>query len=545
MLESTLAQLDPYDSWDNLHGPSRPEHHWSTDNVGEAVPGVMSPLGASFWGYHAEGTTRGSFAAIGAFSRAEREIPEPLEDRVVRIFCGRVALQIELMTTFGDRLPGTSGQEMAAALLGTVPDDIEYRPTRRRYPFIACKLPATFLSLPRRLRTEPPRVHRWWQASVAALPSLNLEGARDLMADALDQWADALLLQTISVIGSAQLMHEALSKLIERAGVGDMGTLSGAGGAEMAVIEDIWRASRGEISIDEVVREHGFHGPLEGEVSSVVWREDPAPLERLIREYAAREDPQDPRAHVARAKARLPEAQREVLAALPRWQRPAARQFLRLAARRIPLRGVAKRSFLQGIDIIRGSARRMGAELAEAGLLAEPEDVFYLTFEELQRAELPRGVEDLVARRRERREVYKRLALPGAWRGQPQPVPIDGRSAEEAGRAEHVDGVGVSSGVVEGVARVVTDPAFSEVEPDEILVAPTTDPSWSSIMFISAGLVVDIGGPLSHAAVVARELGLPCVVNTRTGTRDICTGDRVRVDGDAGTVEILERRDDQ
>ena len=72
-----------------------------------------------------------------------------------------------------------------------------------------------------------------------------------------------------------------------------------------------------------------------------------------------------------------------------------------------------------------------------------------------------------------------------------------------------VEGIGVSSGVVEGTVRVVTDPTFAEVEPDEVLVTPTTDPSWASIMFVSSALVVDIGGPLSHAAVVARELGHP------------------------------------
>jgi phosphoenolpyruvate synthase/pyruvate phosphate dikinase len=103
-----------------------------------------------------------------------------------------------------------------------------------------------------------------------------------------------------------------------------------------------------------------------------------------------------------------------------------------------------------------------------------------------------------------------------------------------------VKGEGVSTGVVEGTARVVADPAFTEVEPGEILVAPTTDPSWSSIMFVSSALVVDIGGALSHAAVVARELGIPCVVNTRSGSRTLRTGDRVRVDGGAGTVEVLE-----
>jgi pyruvate,water dikinase len=107
--------------------------------------------------------------------------------------------------------------------------------------------------------------------------------------------------------------------------------------------------------------------------------------------------------------------------------------------------------------------------------------------------------------------------------------------------SDTINGVGVSPGVVEGIARVVTDPACSEVEPGEILVTPATDPSWSSIMFISAALVVDIGGALSHAAIVARELAVPCVVNTKTASRAIRTGDRLRVDGTTGRVTVLER----
>jgi phosphoenolpyruvate synthase/pyruvate phosphate dikinase len=104
-----------------------------------------------------------------------------------------------------------------------------------------------------------------------------------------------------------------------------------------------------------------------------------------------------------------------------------------------------------------------------------------------------------------------------------------------------IAGIGASSSTVEGTVRVVSDPTFAEVEPGEILVSHTTDPSWASIMFVSAGLVVDIGGMISHAAVVARELGIPCVVNTRTGTGVLRDGDRVRVNGGDGTVELLER----
>ena len=150
---------------------------------------------------------------------------------------------------------------------------------------------------------------------------------------------------------------------------------------------------------------------------------------------------------------------------------------------------------------------------------------------------MPADAVDLVALRRQRRKEYETLVIPNMWRGEPEPSTA-GASPTGSGI---VRGVGVSSGIAEGFVRVVADPAFTEVGEGEILVTPTTDPSWASIMFLSRALVVDIGGPLSHAAVVARELGIPCVVNTRHGSRVLRTGDRVRVDGEAGTVEVLER----
>ncbi len=215
---------------------------------------------------------------------------------------------------------------------------------------------------------------------------------------------------------------------------------------------------------------------------------------------------------------------REVIAAVPRSQRASTRLLLRLAARRLPIRGVGKRAFLQAFDVARGSARRAGEELAAAGALEQPDDVFYLTDVELTGG-LPPDARDLVARRRERRAEYELLTIPGSWRGTPAPEPIGaGDGSADGTRADLVEGLGVSSGVVDGVVRVVTDPGFADVEPDEILVTPTTDPSWSSIMFVSSALIVDIGGPLSHAAVVARELGIPCVVNTRSGTQRAAHG---------------------
>jgi pyruvate,water dikinase len=355
--------------------------------------------------------------------------------------------------------------------------------------------------------------------------------------DAVRRFAENLTMQGVITFAVVSPLYEAVSKLVERSGVGDIASLSGSGGAEMAIITDIWRASRGEIGVDRVIANHGFHGPKEGEISSRVWREDPTPLEQMIKDYAQRADADNPVVREAGARRRLPALQREVAATFPAPLRPVVSRLLRLAATGIPLRGLSKRAFGQSTDVARGAARRVGEHWAADGLLDRPEDVFLLTVDELARP-LPDGVKDLVARRRERRERYLRIGIPEMWKGTPEPV-LDAAAQETV---DVITGIGVSAGVVEGTVRIVTDPSFDDVEPDEVLVTRTTDPSWSSIMFISSALVVDIGGALSHAAVVARELGIPCVVNTRNGTRALRTGDRVRVDGTAGTVEVLHRR---
>jgi pyruvate,water dikinase len=111
-----------------------------------------------------------------------------------------------------------------------------------------------------------------------------------------------------------------------------------------------------------------------------------------------------------------------------------------------------------------------------------------------------------------------------------------------AGRfADELAGIAASTGIVEGRARVLDDPDGQDIEEGEILVCRSTDPSWAVLFSLAAGLVIDIGSPLSHGAILARELGLPCVINTRHATTQIRTGDRIRVDGTNGTVTVLDR----
>jgi phosphohistidine swiveling domain-containing protein len=522
---------------DPMHQPGTAQAHWCTDNVGEAAPGVLTPLGASVWAIVGDSAPREVAYRIGVFSSAECAPAASASERVATVFFGRFAMKVEYMATVGDRMPGTTGEDTVKGLFGHVPDSISFAPTRRRYPFIAAKLPGAFVNSPRRIRAVAASTDAWWRAQVPALDDLDRAQAIALFEQALRRFHVSMVSHTVGLLGTVQPLYDALQKLTERAGVGDVGALSGSGGAEMAIVADIWRASRGLIELDEVVRNQGFHGPAEGELSSRVWREDPSPLRRLIAEYRVKPDAADPRAREEQLRRRLPELQRQVLDALPAAQRPLAGAVLTLAARLIPLRGVGKRSFLQSIDVARGAARAVGRQMAAAGELDDPEDVFYLTVEELTGATAV-AVKAVVAARKDLRAAYQAIEIPGSWKGTPEP---EAPQTSPAAARTLVEGKGVSAGVVEGRARVFTDPSFAEVEPGEVLVAPTTDPSWASVMFVSAALVVDIGGPLSHAAVVARELSLPCVVNTRTGTRDLRTGDLVRVDGQAGTVQVLKR----
>jgi phosphohistidine swiveling domain-containing protein len=530
------------DAWDPLHQPGRDETHWSTVNVGEALPGIATPLGWTIWSDIGDRMCRDLSYAIGVFDADERKQPPPGPDRIITSFFGRIAMQSEWLAAVGDRMPGATGEVAIAGMLGEAPPSMTFAPTMRRYPVIAHRLPYAAVTMPRKVRRLAPQIDAWWRSEIPRLADADLAGAVAIFDVATQRFSQTMTSHGIALFAAITPLVNALTALVKRTGVGDVGVLSGSGGAEMAMIDDIWKASRGALTLEQVVANHGFHGPLEGEISSRVWREEPSPLAAVIERYAATDESASPLARERAARERLPAMQSELLSALPAPARPGVRLLLKHAARTIPLRGVGKASFLQALDVARAAARRVGEHLATAGILTDDSDVFYLTVDEIVHglSSDKRAVQDLVSRRRDRRAEYQHLELPSWWRGTPQPTEIP-QPDDSADDDVVITGIAAGSGVVEGPVRVVHDPAVIEVEPGEILVAPTTDPSWASIMFVSSALVVDIGSVLSHAAVVARELGLPCVVNTRNGTRVLRDGDLVRVDGAAGTVQLIKR----
>lgn len=523
-----------------IHGTSAPHSSWSTVNLSEAVPGPVTPLGWSVWAPAGELGGRIPFYAMGAMPKTMLHQPERDEDRILNVFYGRVALRVDFMCEMGDLVPGTSGEALGNQVFGFVPDSFVSHPSKRRYPVIALKFPASFARVPSSIRKARAETEPWWKAEVARTPSLDLAGARAQLQAGIDRFTASLALQATAIVCGIQIAYEQLSLLAGKAGVDLAALMSGHGShAETAVIEDLWAVSRDRLSLDDFVDRHGYHGPFEGELSGVSWREDRAPLLKMLEGYRAMDESANPAAMEAGRAADRRKAEAELLAALPRAGQLQARLVLKLAGNYLPLRGVGKVAFLQSLDVARAAARRIGVVMADDRVIAEPEDVFYLTASEVLGSPPP-DAKDLVAERREIRDGYRRLRLPTFWTGDPVYELIeDTAGPEDRSVGNRLAGLGVSSGIAEGPARVVTDPALAEMDPGDVLVAHTTDPSWASLMFMASALVVDIGGQLSHAAVVARELGIPCVMNTREGTRRLRDGDRIRVDGSTGTVELL------
>lgn len=209
-----------------------------------------------------------------------------------------------------------------------------------------------------------------------------------------------------------------------------------------------------------------------------------------------------------------------------------------MARRYIPLREAGKAALHKGLDGGRAAARTRGAELVAEGAIGDVDEVFHLTLDEVL-TQLPRDVAATVAHRRALREAYRAVDVPRHWVGEPVPVPITG--ADEGARVREVRGTGASHGCVEGRARICRSAEECDaLEHGEILVCRATNPGWASAFPLVRGMVIDIGSPGSHAAIIAREMGLPCVIGTERGTSLLRTGDLVRVDGTSGLVEVLE-----
>ncbi|CAN5920012.1 hypothetical protein BH11MYX3_BH11MYX3_34340 [soil metagenome] len=201
--------------------------------------------------------------------------------------------------------------------------------------------------------------------------------------------------------------------------------------------------------------------------------------------------------------------------------------------REYPKFGMVRRYFLYKQALLSEADR-----LVDAGVLREKEDIYFLRFEELHDAVRTQRVDhELVAQRKVAFRSYQALT-PGRVLTSDGET-IDGAYVRDDAPAGALIGLAVSAGTVEGRARVILDMASADLEPGDILVTAYTDPSWTPLFVAIKGLVTEVGGLMTHGAVIAREYGLPAVVGVQHATRLIRDGQRIRLNGTSGYVEIL------
>jgi phosphohistidine swiveling domain-containing protein len=322
------------------------------------------------------------------------------------------------------------------------------------------------------------------------------------------------------------------------------------------VVAALERSDRGRRFVEERLRPHqqafGYKAIWSHEFVFKTWVEDPAPIIEAVRGYLATD--YDYPSNIKSVADDLERAKAEVLEGVEGEDRVRLQQALDLSLGMNPLTPDHHFYIDQGANArVRLVALAIGRKLVEAGTLDDPEDVIFLRYNELRLLMADQSAFDareLVSDRRDEHEDAYRIR-PRSWVGTATEEALafpynalwgfpDKFYAGEPATTGEVKGLAASPGVVEGPARYVASlDEFDQVQDGEILVCRMTNPAWVVLFTKISGLVTEAGGAVSHPAVVAREFGIPAVVGTTNAGERIKTGDRIRVNGSTGVVELL------
>jgi phosphoenolpyruvate synthase/pyruvate phosphate dikinase len=312
-------------------------------------------------------------------------------------------------------------------------------------------------------------------------------------------------------------------------------------------IDDLPRMAGGQEARDAIqtwLDHYGMRATGEIDITRPRWSERPSTLVPVILSNIRNFAPGEARRRFDQGLQEAHQKEQEVLErlrALPGGEEKAAETKEKIdrvrtfaGYREYPKYGMVNRYF-----IYKQALLTEAEQLVQAGVLREKEDIFYLRFNELQDVVRTHQVDaDLIRRRKEEWPSYLALTPPRV-------MTSDGEVITGVYRRENLApgalvGLPVSAGTVEGRARVILDMATANLEPGDILITAYTDPSWTPLFVTISGLVTEVGGLMTHGAVIAREYGLPAVVGVVDATRLIQDGQRIRVHGTDGYVEILD-----
>ncbi len=432
----------------------------------------------------------------------------------------------------------------------------------------------------------------WSARDLAATPTLELlSGARDIVAAAAAYYVS---IQSVlgAVNASEAIFTQGYNRLVRRKS--DPPAMSFLLGFESAPIRAekslydlaIWARTQGELAAYLSLTSGGDIAAAFGSRSAPLaddgsWREftsrlaehlnrfghtvynldfvtslpteDPGSVVETLRHFVAGQGRNPHERQAAAASARELAAE-TMLARRGGLRRRLFKRVLRWAQHCAPLREDALADVGLGWPVLRRMLREVGNRLAAAGAIAERGEVFWLQWEEAEATaralDAGQAAGDHKRAIAERRESWKRehgvtppvvLPIKGGGRlfGFDVSHLMPARSRRAAGNL--IKGIGASPGRVTGTARVICGPEeFVLMKPGDILVAKITTPAWTPLFALASGVVTDVGGPLSHSSIVAREYGVPAVLGTGEATRRIRSGQRVTVDGSSGVVKVDE-----
>jgi rifampicin phosphotransferase len=517
---------------------------WTNTNVGEAIPDVMTPA---------------TWSMVQVFltdAMATASIPPYLGYGRIG---GRIYLNVSVMMTLfaAVGVKQKSYRSLTEEVFGKLPDDVEIPPVNTRWRNIIRAVLPMALHVFSEARRDA-KVLDAYLAEHAALCDRRRAEIADVATpvELADLWTEVLSpeFHRVSWMLSAATRSSGASfittrKRLQRL-VGDAAAnalTAGLGGqagqlASLGLLDGLEQLAAGEIDRDTFNRRYGHRGPHEFEISLPRSGEDPDWTETHLAARAA--SATSYRDMLCAQEERRKEAWAELERRHPLHARILHHQ-LRVWAKISRDRERARSEVIRYFWVLRAYALRAG-ELTGLG-----EDIFFLDKTEIVRVELGETISPrLIKQRRAAFQAYSALppypALirgrfnPYTWAADPNrrsDIFIEG-SVSEASVA--VRGFPGSAGVVEAPARVLRDAADgASLQPGEALVTTITNVGWTPLFPRAAAVITDVGAPLSHAAIVARELGIPAVVGCGNATMRLRTGDRVRVDGTAGTVEVL------
>ncbi|WP_312810911.1 phosphoenolpyruvate synthase [Sedimentibacter sp.] len=296
-------------------------------------------------------------------------------------------------------------------------------------------------------------------------------------------------------------------------------------------------------SLQSYLKKYGVRCPGEIDITRTRWAEKPTMLIPMLINNIKNFEPGSHYTIFEQKRLEAEQKEHELISRLeklPGGRKKAEKMKKKISVFRnfIGFREYPKYALMQHFYVYKQALKKEAAMLVQKGVIQEPEDIYYLTFEELRKVvSLNQLNYNIIEERKREYEVYEKLTPPRVMTSDGEIITGEYDTGNIPQNA--LIGVPVSSGVIEGRARIVLNLEDADIEEGDILVTAFTDPSWTPLFISIKGLITEVGGMMTHGAVVAREYGLPAVVSVENATKLIKDGQKIRVNGTKGYVEIL------